>query len=234
MSYSQTATSDPYTFSVWPDASAASEEDMTMLAQAAGCTQPGLTVEEIFFDDLLDATLAVGSSSATPAETFGSHKNSDWTTGGTVAADMPPHPNATAMSTTTTLAPTTFPLADDMDAYTQEFFFPPFVSMRQLAVLSKCSSCYAAGLVHLLLSLTDVSSLPSPRGDGTRNGTIPFSTFGAASSYIVSASNPTRRALLTEVYYSLNYHWWAPHFPDSTPLGLGALIRSLTRRLICS
>lgn len=208
-----------------------------MLAQAAGCTQPGLTVEDIFFDDLLDTTLARGSSSATPAEIFGSHRDSNWTTGGKVAADMPPHPNATAMSTTTTLAPTTFPLADNMDAYTQEFFFPRSVSMRQLAVLSKCSSCYATGLVHLPLlskALTDVSSLPSLRSDGTRNGIIPFPTFEATSSYIVSASNPTRRALLTEVYYSLNYHWRAPHFPNSTSLGLGALIRSLARRLICS
>ncbi|KAH8986993.1 hypothetical protein EDB86DRAFT_2217453 [Lactarius hatsudake] len=30
----------------------------------------------------------------------------------------------------------------------------------------------------------DVSSLPLPRSDGTRNGIIPFSTFGATSSYI--------------------------------------------------
>ncbi|KAH9077579.1 hypothetical protein EDB83DRAFT_2344562 [Lactarius deliciosus] len=86
---------------------------------------------------------------------------------------MPPHPNATAMSTTTTRAPTTFPLADNVDAYTQEFFFPQTVSMRQLAVLSNCSS-----------SLTDVSSLPSPRSDGTGNRIIPFPTFGTTSSYI--------------------------------------------------
>ncbi|KAH8990861.1 hypothetical protein EDB92DRAFT_1863619 [Lactarius akahatsu] len=166
MSYSQTATSDPYAFSLWPDASAASEE-MTMLAQAAGCTQPGLTVEDIFFDDLLDTTLAQGSNSTTPAETFGSHKDTNWTTGGTVAADMPPHPNATAMSTTTTFAPTTFPLADNMGAYTPEFFFPQ--SDWSLSVTP---------------SLTDVSSLPSPRSDGTRNGIIPFPTLGATSSYI--------------------------------------------------
>ncbi|KAH9172776.1 hypothetical protein EDB89DRAFT_2069441 [Lactarius sanguifluus] len=121
MSYPQTATSDPYAFSLWSDASAASEET-TMLAQAAGCAQPGLA-EGLFFDDLLDTTLAWEQIGATPAETFGIQYDINWTTGGVVAADMPvPLPSAT-MNTTMTFAPTTTPLANNMDAYAQGFFF---------------------------------------------------------------------------------------------------------------
>ncbi len=66
MNYPQQATSDPYAFSLWPDASAASEEEMMAWAQAAGYAQPGLTTDNFSLDDLLDTSLAWGQSGTVP------------------------------------------------------------------------------------------------------------------------------------------------------------------------
>ncbi len=68
MNYPQPATTDPYAFSLWPDASAASEEMMAW-AQAAGYAQSGLT-DNLFLDDL-DTTLAWGQGGMIPTETYG-------------------------------------------------------------------------------------------------------------------------------------------------------------------
>ncbi len=70
MSYLHQATTDPYAFSIWPDAAASSEE-MMVWARAARYAQPGRTVENFSLDDL-DATIAWGQSS--PTETYGSQR----------------------------------------------------------------------------------------------------------------------------------------------------------------
>ena len=70
MSYPQTATTDPYAFSLWPDAS---EEELAVWAQAAGYAQQGLTVTgDTFSFDGLDTTAAWGRSSTLPASTYDS------------------------------------------------------------------------------------------------------------------------------------------------------------------
>ncbi len=69
--YPQPATTDPYAFSLWPDASAASEKEMMAWAQAAGCAQSGLTTDNFSLDDLLDTTLARGQSGTIPTGTYG-------------------------------------------------------------------------------------------------------------------------------------------------------------------
>jgi len=69
MNYPHQATTSSYDFSLWPDASAASEEMMAW-AQAAGCAQLGPTIGNISFDDLLDPTLAWEQTGTAPAETF--------------------------------------------------------------------------------------------------------------------------------------------------------------------
>jgi hypothetical protein len=57
-------------FSPWPDALAASEEELAMWAQLSEYAQPEPTVEGIPLN-MLDAVLAWGPSRTTPAETFG-------------------------------------------------------------------------------------------------------------------------------------------------------------------
>lgn len=64
---SLTATADPYAFSLWPEASAASEEEMVAWALAAGYAQPGLTTEDLSLGDL---DRAWGHSDSTLAEAF--------------------------------------------------------------------------------------------------------------------------------------------------------------------
>ena len=68
MSYPQTATTDPYAFSLWPDAS---EEELGVWAQAAGYAQQELTNGAFSFDGL-DTTAAWGQNSTLPALTYDS------------------------------------------------------------------------------------------------------------------------------------------------------------------
>ena len=68
MNYPDTALADLPDFSLWPDASAVSEET-AVWSQAAGYTQPGLAVENVPLD-VLDADLAWGQSGVTHAGTF--------------------------------------------------------------------------------------------------------------------------------------------------------------------
>jgi hypothetical protein len=75
MNYPDTVPADLSAFSLWPDAVAASEEEMAMWAQAAGYAQPGFTFENVPLDDL-DATLTWGQSSTTPGEIFDFQNNS--------------------------------------------------------------------------------------------------------------------------------------------------------------
>ncbi|KAI9437235.1 hypothetical protein H4582DRAFT_335899 [Lactarius indigo] len=159
MNYPHTThTADPYAFPNLPDASAISGEELMMWAQVAERAQPELGMENISFDDLLDTTLAWGQSGTSPAVSFQNDCDTNWTSGGSVVGVMPshgvPHPNATAMGTSTLAALTTTPpfLTDNTDALTQGFFITQPVSMLQLlVVLSYYSPCYAAGLFHLLL-----------------------------------------------------------------------------------
>lgn len=74
MNYHNTAPADLSAFSLWPDASTVSGEEMAPWAQAAGYAQPGLVAENILLDDL-DATLAWGQRGMTPAEPFDFQNN---------------------------------------------------------------------------------------------------------------------------------------------------------------
>ena len=74
MNYPNTSPADLSAFSLWPDNSAVSEEEMAMWAQGAGCAQPGLAIENVPLDGL-DATLAWGQSGMTPAESFDFQNN---------------------------------------------------------------------------------------------------------------------------------------------------------------
>ena len=66
MNYPNTAPADLSALSLWPVAPAASEEERVLWAQAAEYAQPGL--DEGIQLDILDATLAWGQSSTSPAE----------------------------------------------------------------------------------------------------------------------------------------------------------------------
>jgi hypothetical protein len=66
MNYPDTVPADLSAFSLWPDATAASEEEMAMWAQAVGYAQPGFNFENIPLD-VLDDTLTGGQSGTTPA-----------------------------------------------------------------------------------------------------------------------------------------------------------------------
>lgn len=70
MNYPHTATTDPYTLSLWPDASASGEEDTTASTQVAGYSQPGFTFDGFSFDSL-DATAAWGQCATLPSPTYG-------------------------------------------------------------------------------------------------------------------------------------------------------------------
>ena len=67
MNYPNTAPLDLSAFSRWPDALTASEEEIAMWAQLGKYTQPGPDEDGIPLD-ILDATLAWGSSRTTPTE----------------------------------------------------------------------------------------------------------------------------------------------------------------------
>ena len=67
MNYPNTAPLDLSAFSRWPDALTASEEETAMWAQLGEYTQPGPDEDGIPLD-ILDATLAWGSSRTTPTE----------------------------------------------------------------------------------------------------------------------------------------------------------------------
>jgi len=71
MNHPDTTTTDPYAYSLWPDAWAASEEEMMAWGPAAGYAQPGLTVEDFTLEDLDSALAAWGQSGATAAELCG-------------------------------------------------------------------------------------------------------------------------------------------------------------------
>jgi hypothetical protein len=73
MNYPDTTPADLSAFSLWPDATATSEE-MATWAQAAGYAQPGFDLENIPLD-VLDATLAWGQNNTTPAEIFNFQNN---------------------------------------------------------------------------------------------------------------------------------------------------------------
>lgn len=75
MSYIHNSTTDPSTFSLWPDDSATSEEEMAMWAQPAGYAQPGFTFKNYPLD-VLDATLAWGQGGTIPAEISDFQNNS--------------------------------------------------------------------------------------------------------------------------------------------------------------
>jgi hypothetical protein len=69
MSYPQTATTDPYAFALWPDAS---EEELAVWAQAAGYAQSELAGDTFSFDGL-DATATQGQSPTLPTAAYGPH-----------------------------------------------------------------------------------------------------------------------------------------------------------------
>ncbi|KAH9013757.1 hypothetical protein EDB85DRAFT_2296180 [Lactarius pseudohatsudake] len=170
-----TNATDSYAFPVWPDSEGAASEEFMAWARAIGCAQSGPSMENVYFDDLLDTTaLASGLSRTTPAELFGFQNDSgtNWTSGGAVATDILSHgiplPGATVtvMDTTSTIAPATMPPlpTDNMDAFVQGFFFtqPDF-------------STSFSGTPY-------ISSLPSPQSDDTRGGVLQFPTFETTSS----------------------------------------------------
>ena len=70
MNYPQTSTTDPYTFSLWPDAPASGEGETAAWAGTVGYAQSGLIGDSFDFGDL-DATAAWGSSNTLPAATCG-------------------------------------------------------------------------------------------------------------------------------------------------------------------
>ena len=67
MNYPNTAPLDLSAFSRWPDALTASEEGTAMWARLGEYTQPGPDEDGVPLD-ILDATLAWGSSRTTPTE----------------------------------------------------------------------------------------------------------------------------------------------------------------------
>ena len=69
MNYPDSALANLSDFSLWPDASAVSEEGTEVWAQAAGYAQSRLAIENVPLD-VLDADLAWGQSGVTPAQTF--------------------------------------------------------------------------------------------------------------------------------------------------------------------
>ena len=74
MNYLHTAPADLSAFSHWPDALTASEEEIGMWAQLGEYTRPGPDEEGVPLD-ILDATLAWGTSRTTPAEPFNFEDN---------------------------------------------------------------------------------------------------------------------------------------------------------------
>ncbi|KAN0132698.1 hypothetical protein V8E53_009369 [Lactarius tabidus] len=169
-------------FSPWPDALAASEEELAMWAQLSEYAQPEPTVEGIPLN-MLDAVLAWGPSRTTPAETFGLENtlSGNWTSGGTVAEGSSDHsvalPDATAMGTTTSsesamVMPPFF--TDNTGAFSQGYVFtqPDFPFSRTP-------------------SLSNSSSLPSPQGDGIVDGFLQFPILDAAPSDFVQPPGPS-------------------------------------------
>ena len=67
MNYPDTAPLDLSAFSHWPDALTVSEEEIAMWAQLGEYAQPGPDEEGVPLD-ILDATLAWGTSRTTPTE----------------------------------------------------------------------------------------------------------------------------------------------------------------------
>ncbi|KAH9070781.1 hypothetical protein EDB83DRAFT_2580024 [Lactarius deliciosus] len=169
---------DPYAFPVWPDSEAVASEELMAWARATGCAQSGPSMENVYFDDLLDTTaLASGLSRTMPDEPFGVQNDAgmNWTSGGVITTDILNHdiplPDATVTTTTSTIVPATMPPlpTDNTDAFIQGFFFtqPDF------------STSFGTP------SLTDISSLPSPQSDDTGGGVLQFPpTFEVASSYL--------------------------------------------------
>ncbi|KAH8989620.1 hypothetical protein EDB86DRAFT_2942123 [Lactarius hatsudake] len=176
MNYPNTTATDPYAFSLWPDAAASSEEEMMAWAQVAGYTQPGLSTDSFSFDDL-DANTTWGGP-AVPQNT-----DIDWTFGGTVPAGDMLGLGASFLDATATdtmafaQAPTppfpTFPTDDDTGAFAQDLFFAPFDFSSPLSSTPRRSPPQACKIVLTQSkALTDASSVPSPQGDGTGNGSI--------------------------------------------------------------
>ncbi|KAH9046173.1 hypothetical protein EDB84DRAFT_1674228 [Lactarius hengduanensis] len=176
MNYPQTP-NDPYDFSFWPDAAAFSEEERMAWAQVAGYAQPGLTIDDFSFDGL-DAW---GQSTTLPAAPQNT-SDIDWIFGGTVpAGDM--FGNGASFldaikTDTMAFAPPPAPSFPPygMGALTQDVFFtqPNF-----------------SNSLPSTPSLTDVSSVPSPQGEGTGDGFMPFPTFEGAPSYFVQPPGPS-------------------------------------------
>ncbi|KAI9465608.1 hypothetical protein BJY52DRAFT_596180 [Lactarius psammicola] len=160
MNHPHTATTDPYAFSLWPDAAASSEEETRLWAQTAGYAQTGFTSDKFSFDGL-DATAAWGQSATLPAAAYGLENisGSDWTSGGIVpAGDMLGH-GVSLMGAATTdamafaQAPAPPFSAGGIDAFTRDFF------ITQSQEFSNSLSSTPP--------LTDGSSVPSPQSEGT-------------------------------------------------------------------
>ncbi|KAF8274280.1 hypothetical protein EI94DRAFT_1825625 [Lactarius quietus] len=180
MSYPQTATTDPYDFTLWPDPS---EEELAAWAQAAVYAQQGPTSDNFSFDGL-NATASWGQSATLPAATYGLQNllDTDWTPGGMdplgdILGQGGSFGDTTATDTMSFAPPPTQPLlTDDLDALSQLFSF------------SQSDSSHSHSSTP---SLTDMSSMPSPQNDGTGGRLIPFPTVEGATPNIIQQPVPS-------------------------------------------
>ncbi|KAH8984314.1 hypothetical protein EDB92DRAFT_1887253 [Lactarius akahatsu] len=203
MSYSQTTTSDPYAFSLWPDASAASEED----------------VDDIFFDDLLDTTLA-GRQSGT-VETFGfvtGYQLDDRRDSGRGhAQSRGPPPNRSEYF---------------YDACTANNHSSPHrqhgcIRARVFRHTTRKHMTDSWRFILFLISLCRRTSLPGPKPSQISP------RFHRLTAMVPGMDFLHSQHLGPRPHASHNHHWRAPHFRSST-LGFGILIKSLARRLLSS
>ncbi|KAI9443104.1 hypothetical protein H4582DRAFT_2195469 [Lactarius indigo] len=210
MNYPHTAATDPYAFSLWPDAAASSEETMAW-AQATGYAQPGLTIDNFSFDDL-GATVAWGQSATLFDGAFGLQNisDTDWTSGGTAPAeDMlglgvsladAAAADTMAFAPAPTLPSPTDP-TDGIDVFPQDLFFTQsdfFDSLSGTPCRSPPPACDSFVLTQSKAP-TDGSSAPSPESDGTGDGFLPFPTFEGAASYFPPGPSLTQLDIAGEL-----------------------------------
>ncbi|KAN0137812.1 hypothetical protein V8E53_004296 [Lactarius tabidus] len=232
MNYSGTATTNPYDFTLWPNAS---EEELAVWAQAAAHSQAnnGFSLGD------LDDALVWGQNATLPATAYDLQNKfeADWTTGGMgpvvdilgIGASLA---DATAIDALAFApAPTPAFLGDGMDALTQDFSFSEYVSSSRLQVVVLTSS----------KALTTVSSFPSPQNDGTGDGSISSPTSSGATFIQPSGPSSSSSQLDTTGEFECNQFTCPPPLcftgegnlagplpPDFLPMNLMGVISNMS------